>query len=249
MKKNQTKEQYKEWLKKIAEKNRNNPNHSEQAFIDILDYYNIKYTFEKPVIYNDKDGYYGYIFDFYIIIDGKEFDIEVDGISHTDEDAKLKDQKRDMLTKDCNIKVIRLDSYFVLYLRNVFRKKFTKKSFLKWIINECPINLKKDMSEYKEKELDLEIDSNIIQNILNNIDNKKYNKIKLKITYSNTKEEERKGNDDLDSMFAFDKKQQKDRDNLAAEIFKKFKAEHQSKARQNKTSKVETSNNQEELPF
>jgi hypothetical protein len=30
-------------------------------------------------------------------------------------------------------------------------------------------------------------------------------------------------------MFAFDKKQQKDRDNLAAEIFKKFKTEHSAR--------------------
>lgn len=35
--------------------------------------------------------------------------------------------------------------------------------------------------------------------------------------------------DGLDSMFAFDKKQQKDRDNLAAEIFKKFKTEHSAR--------------------
>lgn len=35
--------------------------------------------------------------------------------------------------------------------------------------------------------------------------------------------------DGLDSMFAFDKKQQKDRDNLASEIFKKYKAEHGAK--------------------
>ena len=35
--------------------------------------------------------------------------------------------------------------------------------------------------------------------------------------------------DGLDSMFAFDKKQQKDRDNLAAEIFKKYKEEHNTK--------------------
>jgi len=229
MKKNQTKEQYKEWLNKIAEKNRNNPNHSEQAFIDILDYYNIKYTFEKPVIYNDKDGYYGYIFDFYIIIDGKEFDIEVDGISHTNKDAKLKDQKRDMLTKDCNIKVIRLDSYFVLYLRNVFKQEFTKESFLKWIINECPINLKKDIESYKDSESDI---YNILLNKINIIEEKENIIVKL---INIIEEKERKGNDR--------------RHNLAEEIFEKFKVEHESKARQNKTSKVETSNNQEELPF
>ena len=160
MKKNQTKEQYKEWLNKIAKEKRNNPNHSEQAFIDMLDYFDIKYTFEKPIIYNHKDGYNGYIFDFYILIDDNEFDIEIDdnefdieidGISHTDEDSKLKDQKRDALAKDCNIEVIRMDSYFVLYLRNIFEDEFTKESFLKWIINGCPISFKKDMSEYKEK--------------------------------------------------------------------------------------------------
>jgi hypothetical protein len=255
MKKNQTKEQYTEWLNKIAEKNRNNPNHSEQAFIDILDYYNIYYTFEQPIIYNDKDKYYGYIFDFYIIIDGKKFDIEVDGISHTDEDAKLKDQKRDILAKDCNIKVIRLDSYFVLYLRNVFKKEFTKESFLKWIINECPINLKKDMSEYKEKEFNKKL-YNIIDNIIEdniNIKDNINNLVNIIEEKENNiiKEKERKGNDDLDSMFHFDKKQGDDRrDNLILKkVFEEFKAKHQSEARQNKTSKDETSNNQEELPF
>lgn len=146
MKKNQTKEQYKEWLIAAAEKNRNNPNHSEQAFIDILDYFEIKYTFQKPVLYDGKDGY---IFDFYIIIDNNEFNIEIDGKSHMDEITELKDFKRDVQTKDRKIKVIRLDSYFVLYLRNIFKDKFTKESFLEWIINGCPINLEKDMSEYK----------------------------------------------------------------------------------------------------
>lgn len=154
MKNNQTKEQYKEWLEEIAKEKRNNPNHSEQAFIEILDYFDIKYTFEKPIIYNHKDGY---IFDFYILIDDNEFDIEIDGISHTDEDSKLKDQKRDALAKDCNIEVIRMDSYFVLYLRNIFEDEFTKESFLKWIINGCPISFKKDMSEYKEKYEDTKI--------------------------------------------------------------------------------------------
>lgn len=148
MKKNQTKEQYKEWLIAAAEKNRNNPNHSEQAFIDILDYFEIKYTFQKPVLYDGKDGY---IFDFYIIIDNNEFNIEIDGKSHMDEITELKDFKRDVQTKDRKIKVIRLDSYFVLYLRNIFKDKFTKESFLEWIINGCPINLEKDMSEYKYK--------------------------------------------------------------------------------------------------
>ena len=157
MKNNQTKEQYKEWLEEIAKEKRNNPNHSEQAFIEILDYFDIKYTFEKPIIYNHKDGYNGYIFDFYILIDDNEFDIEIDGISHTDEDSKLKDQKRDALAKDCNIEVIRMDSYFVLYLRNIFEDEFTKESFLKWIINGCPISFKKDMSEYKEKYEDTKI--------------------------------------------------------------------------------------------
>lgn len=150
MKKNQTKEQYVEWLEETADKKRNNPNHSEQAFLDILDYFKIPYVFEKPVLYEIKDGYYGYIFDFYIIIDGNKFDIEIDGISHTDEDAKSKDFKRDELSKHFNYKVIRLDSYFVLYLRNIFVEEFTKESFLKWITNGCQINFK-DMSEYREK--------------------------------------------------------------------------------------------------
>lgn len=154
MKKNQTKEQYKEWLNEAANKNRNNPNHSEQAFIDILDYFDIKYTFQKPVIYDNKDGY---IYDFYMIIDDNEYDIEIDGKSHMSEFTKLKDFKRDVQSKGCNVNVIRLDSYFVLYLRNIFKDEFTKESFLKWIINECPINLKKDMSEYKEKYEDTKI--------------------------------------------------------------------------------------------
>ena len=148
MKKEQTANQYAEWLFETAKKNRNNPNYSEQAFIDILDYFAIKYRFQVPIIYEPKNGY---IFDFAMNIDGNEYDIEIDGKSHMSELTKLKDFKRDVQTKEHNINVIRLDSYFVLYLRNVFKEEFTKESFLKWIINGCPINLKKDMSEYKEK--------------------------------------------------------------------------------------------------
>ena len=177
-KKEHTKEEYKEWLAKTANKNRNNPNNSEQAFIDILNYFHIKYNFEIPIVYESKKGY---IFDFYINIDGNNYDIEIDGITHMNEDAKLRDEERDAFAKSHNIKVIRLNSYFVLYLRNVFKKKFTKESFLEWIINECPINFKKD-------------------------------------------------NDDIDSMFQFDKSRcLNGRDGLAEKIFKEYKAKHKSK--------------------
>ena len=58
----------------------------------------------------------------------------------------------------------------------------------------------------------------------------KISELEAKLNNISTKvEEERIDNDDLDSMFAFDKKQQKDRDNLASEIFKKYKAKHWSK--------------------
>lgn len=188
-KKEHTKEEYKEWLAKTANKNRNNPNNSEQAFIDILDYFDIKYNFEIPIIYESKKGY---IFDFYLNIDGNNYDIEIDGITHMNEDAKLRDEERDAFAKSHDIKVIRLNSYFVLYLRNIFKKEFTKESFLEWIINGCQINLK-DMSEYKEKE--------------------------------------RKNDDNLDSMFPFDKNKclNNDRDDLAKRIFEKYKAMHNSK--------------------
>ena len=189
-KKEHTKEEYKEWLAKTAKKNRNNPNNSEQAFIDILNYFHIKYNFEIPIVYESKKGY---IFDFYINIDGNNYDIEIDGITHMNEDAKLRDEERDAFAKSHNIKVIRLNSYFVLYLRNVFKKEFTKESFLEWIINECPINFKNDISEPKEKE--------------------------------------RKDNDDLDSMFQFDKNAclKDSGDGLAEKIFKEYKAKHRPK--------------------
>lgn len=216
MKKEQTKEQFKEWLEETANKNRNNPNHSEQAFIDILDYFNIPYTFEKPIICNHKYGYNGYIFDFYMVIDGNKYDIEIDGISHTDEDAKTKDQKRDALAKDCNIEVIRLDSYFVLYLRNIFEDEFTKESFLEWIINGCPINFK-DMSEYKEKYEDT--------------------KIKLDETVKWLKQFDETSKQFYKMIKSFN------RQRAAEDIMKDILA------KQKNASKVETSNDNEELPF
>lgn len=257
MKKNQTKEQYKEWLNKIAKEKRNNPNHSEQAFIDMLDYFEIKYTFEKPIIYNNKDKYNGYIFDFYMIIDDKKYDIEIDGISHTDEDAKSKDQKRDALAKDCNIKVIRMDSYFVLYLRNIFEDEFTKESFLKWIINGCPINLKKDMSEYKDKyehtkkELDemVEWKDELMQT------NKKLNEQLYEMMQASN--EIQASNEKIQALI----KKRKDRQLAAENIMKgilakqkemRFKvANNSTSTSSNNSSTVETSNSQEdeELPF
>lgn len=247
MKKNQTKEQYKEWLNKIAKEKRNKPNHSEQAFIDILDYFDIKYTFEKPIIYNHKDGYNGYIFDFYMIIDDNKYDIEIDGISHTDEDAKSKDQKRDMLAKDCNIKVIRLDSYFVLYLRNIFEEEFTKESFLKWIINGCPINLKKDMSEYKYKyeNIKIKLDETLDEYNKTLGENNKmlylilqtFNELQLEV-----KELEAK----------IDKKRNDDRQMAAENIMKRILANQKNistSTSSNNSSTDETSNDKEELPF
>lgn len=239
-KKEHTKEEYKEWLAKTAKKNRNNPNNSEQAFIDILDYFDIKYNFEIPIIYESKKGY---IFDFYLNIDGNKYDIEIDGITHMNEDAKLRDEERDAFAKSHNIKVIRLNSYFVLYLRNIFKEKFTKESFLEWIVNGCQINLK-DMSEYKEKYENIKIELDTIA--------KKFKKtletsceLQLKATELElmiseltsklnnilTTVEERKNDDNLDSMFPFDKNKclNNDRDDLAKRIFEKYKAMHNSK--------------------
>lgn len=249
MKKNKTKEQYKEWLNKISNEKRTNPNHSEQAFIEILDYFDIPYVFEKPIIYNEKDKYNGYIFDFYMIIDDKEFDIEIDGISHTDEDSKLKEQKRDMLAKDCNIKVIRLDSYFVLYLRNIFKDEFTKESFLKWIINGCPINLKKDMSEYKEKYEYIKEKYEIAKAKVNTVAEE------IKATSKQHNALIKQHNAIADQLDAAVKQYNKmvqafielesidDRQMAAENIMKEILA------KQKNTSKVETSNDQEELPF
>lgn len=275
MKKNQTKEQYKEWLNKIAKEKRNNPNHSEQAFIDILDYFDIKYTFEKPIIYNHKDGYNGYIFDFYMIIDDNKYDIEIDGISHTDEDAKSKDQKRDMLAKDCNIKVIRLDSYFVLYLRNIFEEEFTKESFLEWIINGCPINLKKDMSEYKEKYENAKKELDKIRTEWGNGINKLskiYNSTakrrdELMQTNKELQLENKKLNEQLNEMIqayneiqtsnekiqALIKKREDDRQLAAENIMKEILAKQKNTSKtkdsstsSNNSSTVETSNKQED---
>lgn len=268
MKKNQTKEQYKDWLEEIAKEKRNNPNHSEQAFIEILDYFDIKYTFEKPIIYNHKDGY---IFDFYILIDDNEFDIEIDGISHTDEDSKLKDQKRDALAKDCNIEVIRMDSYFVLYLRNIFEDEFTKESFLKWIINGCPISFKKDMSEYKEKyertkkELDetiklLEITHKEFNKTLDD-DNRMFQKVNKMLDVfeetMNTIEELQHKVSELEANV--NKKRNNDRQRAAEDIMKdilarqkemRFKGTNNSTSTSsNNSSTDETSNDNEELPF
>lgn len=253
MKKNQTKEQYKEWLNKIAKEKRNNPNHSEQAFIEILDYFDIKYTFEKPIIYNHKDGYNGYIFDFYILIDDNEFDIEIDGISHTDEDSKLKDQKRDALAKDCNIEVIRMDSYFVLYLRNIFEEEFTKESFLKWIINGCPISFKKDMSEYKEKyeNLEKDIDAALkdgfkeLDEWLDAKTTKWFNKMAQMVQTIKELQIANQRNDD----------RQLAAENIMKGILAKQKemrfkgANNSTSTSSNNSSTVETSNDNEELPF
>lgn len=269
MKKNQTKEQYKEWLNKIAKEKRNNPNHSEQAFIEILDYFDIKYTFEKPIIYNNKDKYNGYIFDFYMIIDDNKYDIEIDGISHTDEDSKLKDQKRDALAKDCNIEVIRMDSYFVLYLRNIFEDEFTKESFLKWIINGCPISFKKDMSEYKEKyertkkELD-EIRTewrNGINKLSEIYNSTAKRRDELMQTNKELQLENKKLNEQLYEMMQASNEIQASNEKIQA-LIKKSKDDRQleaenimkailAKQKQNDSSTVETSNDKEdeELPF
>ena len=275
MKNNQTKEQYKEWLNEIAKEKRNNPNHSEQAFIEILDYFDIKYTFEKPIIYNHKDGYNGYIFDFYILIDDNEFDIEIDGISHTDEDSKLKDQKRDALAKDCNIEVIRMDSYFVLYLRNIFEDEFTKESFLKWIINGCPISFKKDMSEYKEKYENAKKELDKIRTEWGNGINKLskiYNSTakrrdELMQTNKELQLENKKLNEQLNEMIqayneiqtsnekiqALIKKREDDRQLAAENIMKEILAKQKNTSKtkdsstsSNNSSTVETSNKQED---
>lgn len=255
MKKKQTLEQYKEWLEETANKNRNNPNHSEQAFIDILDYFVIPYVFEKPILYDIKDGYYGYIYDFYMIIDGNKYDIEIDGISHMDEDTKLKDFTRDALAKDFNYKVIRLDSYFVLYLRNIFKDEFTKESFLKWIINGCPIDFKKDMSEYKEKYENTKKELDTAKNVYNKMMQRYINKMD---TIEELQLENKKLKEQLDEMIqasneiqtsneriqALIKKREDDRQKAAENIMKRILAKHK-----NNSSIVETSNDKEELPF
>lgn len=89
-------------------KSRNITSYAENFWKQVLDNNNIKYTREYVFEYGNKGNGERYFLDFYIEINNRKIDLEIDGKQHLYEDRKQSDQIRDQYIKSKGIEVYRI---------------------------------------------------------------------------------------------------------------------------------------------
>lgn len=106
----------KESISKIIEegrfqgwKSRNITSYAEKFWKQVLDNNNIHYIREKVFEYGNLGKGERYFLDFYIEINNRKIDLEIDGKQHKYEDRKEKDIIRDQYIKESGIEVYRID--------------------------------------------------------------------------------------------------------------------------------------------
>lgn len=103
----------KEVMKKLVNENkhkgwqsRNILSYPELFWINVLNNNNIKYIPNKPIKHENKTS--NYFLDFYITVNGKELDLEIDGKQHELKERAESDKKRDEYIKKKGIIVYRI---------------------------------------------------------------------------------------------------------------------------------------------
>lgn len=106
-----------ESLKKFLEEKRkeqiDNGNKAEKALKFVFDEFGINYDYQhiEMITKNRKGEEKGYIYDFLVDIDGKRYDVEVDGSSHDDKGCE--DRERDALSRSIGIEPRRFSTQMV----------------------------------------------------------------------------------------------------------------------------------------
>lgn len=108
-------------------------NKVELKLIAVFDELCIDYDYQHIEIIKDDEGKeHGYIYDFLVEIEGKKYDVEVDGSSHNDREEQ--DKERDDLSKSIGIEPRRLPTQMIYEIEYEVRRGLLSKSDLLWLI-------------------------------------------------------------------------------------------------------------------
>lgn len=106
-------ESLKVFLEEKKKEQIDNANKKEMLLKEVFDMFEIDYEYQhtETILKKNEYEWKGYIYDFLVDIDGKKYDVEVDGSSH---DGKEKqDRKRDELSRSIGIETIRFSTQMV----------------------------------------------------------------------------------------------------------------------------------------
>ena len=108
-------------------------NKVELKLMAVFDELGIYYDYQHIEIIKDDEGKeHGYIYDFLVEIEGKKYDVEVDGSSHNDREEQ--DKERDDLSKSIGIEPRRLPTQMIYEIEYEVRRGLLSKSDLLWLI-------------------------------------------------------------------------------------------------------------------
>ena len=101
---------------------------------EIFDKLGIVYEYQHiEIIKDENDEQHGYIYDFFVVIDGKKYDVEIDGSSHDGNEER--DKERDNLTRSIGIEPIRFSTQMIYVLSyEVNKGKLNKDDILGLIV-------------------------------------------------------------------------------------------------------------------
>lgn len=132
------KEAQHEGLKRFLEEKRKEQiekaNKTEMVLKEIFDKLGIVYEYQHIEIIKDENNeQHGYIYDFFVVIDGKKYDVEIDGSSHDGNEER--DKERDNLTRSIEIEPIRFSTQMIYVLSDEVNKgKLNKDDILGLIV-------------------------------------------------------------------------------------------------------------------
>lgn len=111
-----------------------NKNKTEMVLKEIFDKLGIVYEYQHiEIIKDENDEQHGYIYDFFVVIDGKKYDVEIDGSSHDGNEER--DKERDNLTRSIEIEPIRFSTQMIYVLSDEVNKgKLNKDDILGLIV-------------------------------------------------------------------------------------------------------------------
>ena len=108
-------------------------NKVELRLMAVFDELGIDYDYQHIEIIKDDEGKeHGYIYDFLVEIEGKKYDVEVDGSSHNDREEQ--DKERDDLSKSIGIEPRRLPTQMIYEIEYEVRRGLLSKSDLLLLI-------------------------------------------------------------------------------------------------------------------
>ena len=126
-----------------------NANKKEMLLKEVFDMFEIDYDYQhtETILKKNKYEWKGYIYDFLVRINGKKYDVEVDGSSHDDREEY--DKIRDELSRSIGIETIRLSTQMVDEIYYEASKGIISKRNLIDIIQGCSSSIGDMMSSLR----------------------------------------------------------------------------------------------------